>query len=90
DLVATCSSPLSRNRTFGENLGEGMTTAEITAGTREVAEGVKSCSALLDLANRADVDAPIVQHVHSVVEGEMSAADMLASILTRETKHERD
>ncbi|MGH3331617.1 MAG: NAD(P)H-dependent glycerol-3-phosphate dehydrogenase, partial [Nocardioidaceae bacterium] len=64
DLVATCSSPLSRNRTFGEKLGQGMTTEEITASTRQVAEGVKSCSSLLDLANRAEVYAPIVDHVH--------------------------
>ncbi len=90
DLVATCSSPLSRNRTFGEKLGQGMTTEEITASTRQVAEGVKSCSSLLDLANRAEVYAPIVEHVHAVVEGEMTAADMLTSLISRDTKHERD
>ncbi len=90
DLVATCSSPLSRNRTFGEKLGQGMTTEEITASTRQVAEGVKSCSSLLDLANRADVYAPIVGHVHAVVEGEMTAGDMLKSLVNRDTKHERD
>ena len=90
DLVATCSSPLSRNRTFGEKLGQGMTTEEITASTRQVAEGVKSCSSLLDLANRADVYAPIVEHVHAVVEGEMTAGDMLKSLVNRDTKHERD
>ena len=91
DLVATCSSPLSRNRTFGEKLGQGMTTAEITASTRQVAEGVKSCSSLLDLAKRADVYAPIVEHVHAVVvEGEMTAGDMLKSLVNRDTKHERD
>ena len=50
DLVATCSSPLSRNRTFGENLGKGMTTEEIYASTRQVAEGAKSCKSLLALA----------------------------------------
>ena len=50
DLVATCSSPLSRNRTFGEKLGPGMTTEEIVASTRQVAEGAKSCSSLLALA----------------------------------------
>ena len=48
DLVATCSSPLSRNRTFGEKLGQGMTTEEIVASTRQVAEGAKSCASLLD------------------------------------------
>jgi glycerol-3-phosphate dehydrogenase (NAD(P)+) len=90
DLVATCSSPLSRNRTFGEKMGKGMTTAEITASTRQVAEGVKSCSSLLDLARRADVYAPIVEHVHAVVEGEMTAAEMLRSLVNRGTKAERD
>ena len=90
DLVATCSSPLSRNRTFGEKLGQGMTTAEITASTRQVAEGVKSCSSLLDLARSVDVYAPIVEAVHSVVEGEMTAADMLTALISKEAKHERD
>jgi glycerol-3-phosphate dehydrogenase (NAD(P)+) len=90
DLVATCSSSLSRNRSFGEKLGQGMTTEEITSSTRQVAEGVKSCSSLLDLANRSGVEAPIVEHVHAVVEGEMTAADMLTSLISRDTKHERD
>ncbi|CAN5195587.1 NAD(P)H-dependent glycerol-3-phosphate dehydrogenase [soil metagenome] len=90
DLVATCSSPLSRNRSFGERLGQGMTAAEITASTRQVAEGVKTCSSLLDLARGVDVYAPIVEHVHAVVEGEMAAADMLTSLVSRDTKPERD
>ena len=90
DLVATCSSPLSRNRTFGEKLGRGMTTEEITASTRQVAEGVKSCSSLLELARSADVYAPIVDHVHAVVVGEMTAAEMLKSLVNRDTKHEKD
>lgn len=90
DLVATCSSPLSRNRTFGEKLGQGMTTEEITASTRQVAEGVKSCSSLLDLARSVDVYAPIVEAVHAVVEGEMTAAEMLTALISREAKHERD
>jgi glycerol-3-phosphate dehydrogenase (NAD(P)+) len=90
DLVATCSSPLSRNRTFGEKLGQGMTTEEITGSTRQIAEGVKSASSLLDLANRTGVYAPIVEHVHAVVEGEMTAADMVTSLISRDTKHERD
>jgi len=56
DLVATCSSPLSRNRTFGEKLGLGQTTEEIVASTRQVAEGAKSCSSLLALAEQVGVD----------------------------------
>jgi glycerol-3-phosphate dehydrogenase (NAD(P)+) len=89
DLVATCSSPLSRNRSFGEKLGQGLTTEEITASTRQVAEGVKSCSSLLELARTKDVYAPIVDHVHRVITGEMVAADMLTSLISRDTKDER-
>ncbi len=90
DLVATCSSPLSRNRTFGEKLGQGMTTGEIIASTRQVAEGAKSCASIYDLASRHGVDAPVAQHVDAVVRGEMSARDMMHSFIARDTKHERD
>jgi glycerol-3-phosphate dehydrogenase (NAD(P)+) len=90
DLVATCSSPLSRNRTFGERLGQGMTTAEIYASTRQVAEGAKSCSSLLALARRTGVDAPIAQHVDAVVDGRMTALEMMDAFIARDTKAETD
>ncbi len=50
DLIATCTSPLSRNRTFGENLGRGMTFEEAVSVTKQTAEGVKSCESVLQLA----------------------------------------
>jgi glycerol-3-phosphate dehydrogenase (NAD(P)+) len=90
DLVATCSSPLSRNRTFGVNLGQGMTTAEIYASTSQVAEGAKSCKSLLALAERTGVDAPIAQHVDAVVDGRMTALEMMNSFIARDTKAETD
>ena len=90
DLVATCSSPLSRNRTFGEKLGQGMTTEEITASTRQVAEGVKSCGSLLALAQGHGIYAPLVESVHAVITGELSTGEMMQSFVSRETKHERD
>jgi glycerol-3-phosphate dehydrogenase (NAD(P)+) len=90
DLVATCSSPLSRNRTFGEKLGQGLTTEQIVASTRQVAEGAKSCSSILDLAERNDCYAPIVEEVDRVVRGESSARDMMDAFIARDTKHERD
>jgi glycerol-3-phosphate dehydrogenase (NAD(P)+) len=90
DLVATCSSPLSRNRTFGERLGQGMTTEEIQATTKQVAEGAKSCSSLLQLARDTGVDAPIAEHVDAVVRGEISARDMMDAFIARDTKAERD
>lgn len=88
DLVATCSSPLSRNRTFGERLGQGMTTEEIYASTRQVAEGAKSCKSLLALAERTQVDAPIAAAVDAVVDGKMSPQDMVNAFISRETKSE--
>ena len=90
DLVATCSSPLSRNRTFGEKLGQGMSTEEIIASTRQVAEGAKSCASLYDLASNSGVDAPVAEHVGRVVAGEMSARDMMYAFIARDTKHERE
>lgn len=89
DLVATCSSPLSRNRTFGEKLGRGMSVAEIMASTRQVAEGVRSCESVLDLAHRVGVDMPIVEAVTYVVRGELTPTEMVRSLLSRATKPER-
>ncbi|CAI9418986.1 NAD(P)H-dependent glycerol-3-phosphate dehydrogenase [Nocardioides sp. T2.26MG-1] len=90
DLVATCSSPLSRNRTFGEKLGQGLTAAEIYATTRQVAEGAKSCTSLLALADRTGIDAPIAHHVTAVVDGRMTAQEMMDAFIARDTKAETD
>jgi glycerol-3-phosphate dehydrogenase (NAD(P)+) len=90
DLVATCSSPLSRNRTFGEKLGQGMTTDEIYATTKQVAEGAKSCSSILALARAHGVDAPIAEQIDAVVRGEINARDMLNAFIERNPKAERD
>ena len=90
DLVATCSSPLSRNRTFGEKLGRGMTTEEILATTRQVAEGAKSCASLLALADRTGVDAPVAYHVDAVVAGRMTPREMVDAFIARDPKAETD
>jgi glycerol-3-phosphate dehydrogenase (NAD(P)+) len=90
DLVATCMSPLSRNRTFGENLGRGMTIDEVLAITRQTAEGVKSCESILDLARMNGVEVPITEHVALVVHEGMTVREMLQSLLSRDPKHERD
>lgn len=90
DLVATCSSPLSRNRTFGEKLGQGMTVEEVVASTKQVAEGAKSSASLLDLARQTGVDAPIAENIDAVIRGEITASDMLEAFIARSTKHERD
>ncbi|MCW2811235.1 MAG: hypothetical protein JWP61_1693 [Friedmanniella sp.] len=89
DLVATCSSPLSRNRTFGEELGRGRTVAEITASTRQVAEGVKSCASIQALAAAHGVEMPIVEHVAAVIAGDLTPAEMITALMSRSAKPER-
>jgi glycerol-3-phosphate dehydrogenase (NAD(P)+) len=90
DLVATCSSPLSRNRTFGEDLGRGLTVEQVVAKTKQTAEGVKSCRSILDLAVNHDVAAPITDHVVKVVDDGWTVPDMMTSLLASDPKHELD
>jgi glycerol-3-phosphate dehydrogenase (NAD(P)+) len=87
DLVATCTSPLSRNRTVGERLGRGETLEQILA-TRTTAEGVKSCRSILDLAWKHDVDMPITTHVVAVVHDAMSPKEMVRGLMDRGAKSE--
>ncbi|MDH6578932.1 NAD(P)H-dependent glycerol-3-phosphate dehydrogenase [Kitasatospora sp. MAP5-34] len=89
DLVATCSSPLSRNHTFGTNLGRGMSLAETIAATKQTAEGVKSCESVLDLARRNGVDMPIVEAVVDVVHNGRPTQEALATLMARSAKPER-
>jgi glycerol-3-phosphate dehydrogenase (NAD(P)+) len=89
DLVATCSSPLSRNRTFGENLGRGMSLEEVERATRQTAEGVKSCDAILELARRHRVEMPITEGIVAVMHGGLSPADAARLLMARTPKPER-
>lgn len=89
DLVATCSSPLSRNRTFGEELGKGRTVDDIAGATRQVAEGVKSCASIKALARRHDVEMPITDAVTAVIDGELAPGDLTQMLLSRTAKPER-
>src|SRR3954451_12547137 len=88
DLVATCSSPLSRNRTFGEKLGRGMSLAEVVAEQNQVAEGVKSSEAILGLARARDVEMPIVEHVVLAVHEGMPIPQVVRSLMSREPRSE--
>jgi len=89
DLVATCSSPLSRNRTFGERLGRGETLAQAQVATRQTAEGVKSCRSVLELARRTGVDVPITEAVEKVCYSDMTPQEMLRSLMARDMKSEQ-
>lgn len=90
DLVATCMSPLSRNRTFGENLGRGLSFDEVVAITSQTAEGVKSSTAVIELARRNGVDMPIAEHVSAVVHDGFPAQEMVRALMTRDAKPEWD
>ncbi|MBV2365528.1 NAD(P)-dependent glycerol-3-phosphate dehydrogenase [Streptomonospora sp. NEAU-YY374] len=89
DLVATCSSPLSRNRTFGEKLGQGMTLEEVVAETRQTAEGVKSSESVLALARAAGVEMPITEAVVAMMHHGLPPAEALAAFMSRSAKPER-
>jgi glycerol-3-phosphate dehydrogenase (NAD(P)+) len=88
DLVATCSSPLSRNRTFGEKLGQGMSVAEVQESTKQIAEGVKSCRSVLDLARAHGVEVPITEAVVRVCHEGEAPAQMVKELMSRESKAE--
>lgn len=89
DLVATCSSPLSRNRSFGELLGTGHSVAEATEASRGVAEGVRSSASILALAREHGVDMPIVAGVVEVIEGRLAPRAAISALMARELKPER-
>ncbi|HVV09780.1 NAD(P)H-dependent glycerol-3-phosphate dehydrogenase [Amycolatopsis sp.] len=89
DLVATCSSPLSRNRAFGERLGRGETLAQAQAAAGgQVAEGVMSCSSIRELAQTAGVDMPLTDAMHRVCHEGVDPRQAGAALLGRERKHE--
>ncbi|MBM7772773.1 glycerol-3-phosphate dehydrogenase (NAD(P)+) [Actinokineospora baliensis] len=90
DLVASCSSPLSRNRTFGARLGRGETMAQAQAAVGgQVAEGVKSCSSIRELALRHGVEMPITEVVHRVCHDGFDPNEMAGQLIGRKTRPER-
>ncbi len=89
DLVATASSPLSRNHTFGINLGRGMSLEETIAVTKQTAEGVKSCESVADLARRHGVEMPITDTVVDIVHNGKPPLVAVKELMSRSAKAER-
>ena len=89
DLVATCTSPRSRNRSFGESLGRGGT---LESALRErgdhVVEGVTSCKSVLALASSYDVEMPLTDAVERVCHKGLSVDQAVVALLGRSTKPE--
>jgi len=89
DLIATCTSPHSRNRSFGERLGRGESMESATrAGGGHVVEGVTSCESVLALASSYDVEMPLTDAVHRVCHRGLSVDEAVALLLGRSTKPE--
>jgi glycerol-3-phosphate dehydrogenase (NAD(P)+) len=90
DLVATCSSPLSRNHTAGRLLGQGLTLEEVGQKMTQTAEGIKSGQAVHELAAKLGVDMPITAAVVAVLAGKLSVDQLGPVLLARELKPEGD
>jgi glycerol-3-phosphate dehydrogenase (NAD(P)+) len=88
DLVATCQSPLSRNRTFGVNLGRGLSVEETIAATKQTCEGYKSCQPILALGQAHGVEMPITEQVVEVLYNGRSPRQMASAFMARDTKAE--
>jgi glycerol-3-phosphate dehydrogenase (NAD(P)+) len=88
DLIATCQSPLSRNRTIGELLGQGLTIDQAVERTKTTSEGVKSCQPLLELAKSHGVEMPITEQVVNVVHHGKSPVEVLRAFMSRPAKAE--
>ena len=90
DLVLTCTGALSRNRFVGEELGKGRRLEEITAELNEVAEGINTARAVKKLADRANLEMPIVNEVNAVLYEGKSAHDAVTELMSRPLREERN
>jgi glycerol-3-phosphate dehydrogenase (NAD(P)+) len=90
DMVATCTSPKSRNRTVGFELGQGRPLDDIVNGMQMVAEGVKSAGPLVGLARANGVEMPIAEQVEAIVDGRCSPREALLALMDRPSRPEWD
>jgi len=89
DLVLTCTGDLSRNRTVGFKLGQGMVLADILAEMRMVAEGVKSAESVYNLACKLGVEMPIVEKTYRILHENMPARQAVTELMARGLKAEQ-
>jgi glycerol-3-phosphate dehydrogenase (NAD(P)+) len=81
DLIATCTSPLSRNRSVGVELGKGRQLDEIIASMHMVAEGVKSAPTVIAMADKHGIDMPISRDVLDVIQGKRTPREIFRGLL---------
>jgi glycerol-3-phosphate dehydrogenase (NAD(P)+) len=90
DLVATCTSPRSRNRGVGLAIGRGEMLGDVLSGMHMVAEGVKTAGPLVRLAHDVGIEMPIAEQVTAIVEGTATPMDALVSLMGRAARAEWD
>jgi glycerol-3-phosphate dehydrogenase (NAD(P)+) len=88
DLVLTCTGDLSRNRTLGRQVAEGVDPKEYLASRRSVAEGFFTSAAAHRLSQKLDVDMPITEHVYHVLHRGRPLLEAVRLLITRESKEE--
>jgi glycerol-3-phosphate dehydrogenase (NAD(P)+) len=88
DLILTCTGALSRNRSVGFELGRGRSLPEILGGMVMIAEGVKTAESARELAQKLGVEMPIVETVHSMLQGNVTAREAVEILMLREPKPE--
>jgi glycerol-3-phosphate dehydrogenase (NAD(P)+) len=89
DLVVSCSSPLARNRSFGEKLGRGIPLDEVIASTTQTVEGVKSSESVLQLARAHGVEMPITDVIAGVMHDGLEIGEAAMLLASRSAKPER-
>lgn len=87
--MASCTSPLARNRTFGVHLGRGLSVKEATATTRQTTKGIKSAEAVLDLARTRGVEMPIAEVISALLIDKITLDEAVAALMQRPPKPER-
>ncbi|MFI5229772.1 MAG: NAD(P)H-dependent glycerol-3-phosphate dehydrogenase [Gemmatimonadales bacterium] len=90
DLVLTCTGALSRNRAIGVEVGKGASLEAALAGKETVAEGVATTASAFELAERLNVDMPIVQMVYRILFEGHAAANAVPELMARELRSEQD
>ena len=88
DLIATCSSPLSRNYTVGSMLGKGKKIDDILRELGSVAEGVKTSKAICELAKKLDIEVPVSNAIYEAVYTDITPDELLAKLMNRKLKEE--
>ncbi|MDH7598700.1 MAG: NAD(P)H-dependent glycerol-3-phosphate dehydrogenase [Sedimentisphaerales bacterium] len=88
DLVTTCISPLGRNRSLGERIGQGQTLEQALAATRSVVEGVSTCRSVVALATKAQVEMPITFAVYQVLFEKKPVKQAIQELMCRQLKPE--